>query len=420
MTALSVIIVTRNRRRRLQATIDRLMAEMPLPPESWELHVVDNGSDDGTPRMVAELFPHVHLIAHERNCGACARTDAIESAAGRYLLFLDDDSVPTGSAACDLIEWMDAHPRFAIAYGGVDLPDGSEEASAYPAAPICCALCARREAMQAVGGFDRRFNRQAEELDLAFRLIGAGYAIARIPSARFLHDKPAGGRATAAVHELDVRNNLYIAHRYMPDPLRETYIRHWRTRYAALAANAEYPEAGPTGEVAAAAMIGEIPASAKPADARTINAILEVERQRRMMTAWSAEHTVRRLAIADFGKNLPATWMGCTEGNLDVLVILDSAPAFQGMHHEGIPVIADEDADRHTFDGIVLSNINPAQLRQRAEQLERRFQLPVLHFAHEPEHFGGTGGDGSGDVGAATQNWPSDVVFADRTTKAGL
>lgn len=39
--------------------------DLPLP-QVW---VVDNASADGTPEMVAEMFPAVHLIASRENLG---------------------------------------------------------------------------------------------------------------------------------------------------------------------------------------------------------------------------------------------------------------------------------------------------------------------------------------------------------------
>ena len=61
--------------------------------------------------------------------------------------------------------------------------------------------------------------------------------------------------------------------------------------------------------------------------------------------------------------------------------VLDNAPAFAGLDYRGIPVLADTKlSGREAFDGIVLSNINPAQVDLRAAQLAERFSVPILRL----------------------------------------
>jgi len=65
----TVVVITRNRRRELLRTLDRL-AELP---ERVPVIVVDNGSDDGTSRDIGELHPAVTLVTADRNLGAAGR-----------------------------------------------------------------------------------------------------------------------------------------------------------------------------------------------------------------------------------------------------------------------------------------------------------------------------------------------------------
>lgn len=53
----SVVIATRNRRTELLRTLGKLRELRPRPP----IIVVDNASEDGTPRTVAEQHPQVSL-----------------------------------------------------------------------------------------------------------------------------------------------------------------------------------------------------------------------------------------------------------------------------------------------------------------------------------------------------------------------
>lgn len=64
----------------------------------WELIVIDDASDDGTPDTVAALAdvdPRIRLIALEHNFGAPAgpRNVGIRAARGRWVAILDDDDV---------------------------------------------------------------------------------------------------------------------------------------------------------------------------------------------------------------------------------------------------------------------------------------------------------------------------------------
>lgn len=61
----------------------------------WELLIVDDASDDGTPELVRSRYLHdprisIHVLSHNQGA-AVARNTAIEKARGRFIAFLDSD-----------------------------------------------------------------------------------------------------------------------------------------------------------------------------------------------------------------------------------------------------------------------------------------------------------------------------------------
>ncbi|MCK4350067.1 MAG: glycosyltransferase, partial [Candidatus Krumholzibacteria bacterium] len=89
---LSVCIVNYNGRDFLPACIKSVM-ESDLDG-GIEIVVVDNHSTDGSVELIRESFPGVTIIENERNAGfASANNRAFDSAGGRFVLFLNPDTV---------------------------------------------------------------------------------------------------------------------------------------------------------------------------------------------------------------------------------------------------------------------------------------------------------------------------------------
>jgi len=76
--------------------------------------VVDNASADGSGEMVRREFPQVVLIANDHNAGfAAGNNQAARRAKGRYLLFLNNDTIVRPGALRTLVDFLDAHPDYA-------------------------------------------------------------------------------------------------------------------------------------------------------------------------------------------------------------------------------------------------------------------------------------------------------------------
>ena len=92
---LSVIVPAYNEARRLPETLERLRAYLDAEGEEYEVIVVDDGSQDGTPDLVEQstaLWPQLRLIRLRRNAGKGAAVRAgMLDARGELRLFTDAD-----------------------------------------------------------------------------------------------------------------------------------------------------------------------------------------------------------------------------------------------------------------------------------------------------------------------------------------
>jgi GT2 family glycosyltransferase len=375
---LSCIITTRNRGITLSRTLDHLEQQTLLPEQDWEVLVVDNGSTDDTAGLLSRRR-RVRVISLAENEGVPARNLALASARGKYIAFLGDDVCPMGSALAQAISYLARHPKTAAVVGRVVLPDGSFDAPALPAVLMGGACVVRKSVLDAAGGFAAEFFRQAAEYELSFRFWGAGYRIERFEDLLFSREARPAEKPSELACRMDLRNNLILVERFLPRPLRHAYRGDWLRRYALLAlhqghegaANTAIKEAGVWARREAA--VGR-----KTLGRAAIESIFQIETQRKLVAQWASSNRIRRVCIADWGKNLFATWQACRSANLHVEAILDVDAAFAGAHYRRVPVTRDAQADRHNFDGIVISTLNPAHLSSRSEELGLRFGAPIL------------------------------------------
>lgn len=225
--ALSVVILNWNARDYLMAALQSIVGQ------SWrcaiEVIVVDNASNlDDSVEMVRRDFPQVRLIAQPVNVGFSAGNNiGLRAARGRYIFFLNPDTVVHPGALDALANWMEAHPRAGVCGPKLLNPDGTLQKScrAFPSfgaglfrstflgrlfpnnrwtrsylmedfghdreASVDwlsgAALCARREALQEVGVWDENFFMYCEDVDLCYRMKAAGWDRVYLPQAVVTH-----------------------------------------------------------------------------------------------------------------------------------------------------------------------------------------------------------------------------------------
>lgn len=228
----TVVIITRDRRAEVLATIPRLLALPERPP----VIVVDNASGDTTAAAVRARFPMVRVVRLDRNLAAAGRNVGARLACTPYVAFADDDSWWRPGALARAARVLDQHPDVAVVAAHIRIePDGRDDPVCVamersPLLPppglsgrtvlgfVACAAVARVDPFLAVGGFDARFGVGGEEALTAIDLAAAGWAICYVPDL-VAHHAPSIARDHEQRASNVARNDLWTAWLRRPLPV---------------------------------------------------------------------------------------------------------------------------------------------------------------------------------------------------------
>jgi len=123
-----------------------------------EVIVVDNASTDGAAELVAHEFPEVHLIRNAENVGfARASNQAAARAKGRYVFFLNNDTLVPPMTVGHLVAFADSHPNVGMI--GPRLRDGDGRLQiSYRRKPNLKAMLHRAALLRWTGLFRRAYD----------------------------------------------------------------------------------------------------------------------------------------------------------------------------------------------------------------------------------------------------------------------
>ena len=373
----SFVLATYNRR---ATTLDTLRKMVPLCREASpaEIVVVDNASSDGTHQAVRDAFPEVRLIRLRRNLGSCAKAFGVERSAGRYVVFLDDDSCPRPGTIARMIERFEADPSLGAAGFTVHLPDGRRESSGLPGVFVGCGAGFRREALLDAGGLDRTFFMQAEEYDLAFRLARAGWEVDLFDDLHVDHLKSPQARLSGRTLYYDTRNNLVVIARYAPDRVRIALLQDYTQRYRWIAEATGHLRAWWRGRAEGWRCQAEERCrwSSWRLDAGTFERFFRFAEIERRMAALAAEG-MRGIVLADLGKNIYPFVRGAARAGLKVLAIGDDRFARPGRCYRGVAIVPVAESLAMRPDAMVVSNCSPVHAQASRERLSSIASVPV-------------------------------------------
>jgi len=221
---LSILIVNYNTRELLQNCINSIFEN--TEDITYEVIVVDNNSTDGSEKMVLNMFPQVQLLCNQENMGfARANNQAYRQSKGKYLLFMNSDTLALNSPFEKMIDYMKDHPEVGIVGPKIldnkDQPTrsymrlldvkklffGSKHFKSFidvekhrihfplyyydmiQEVPWLSGACmmVRRKVFREAGLFDERYFLFLEDMDLCLQVAKLGYRIIYFPKAEIIH-----------------------------------------------------------------------------------------------------------------------------------------------------------------------------------------------------------------------------------------
>ena len=252
---LSIIIVSFNTRGLLIDCLNSIY-NCATPPNGYEVIVVDNASSDDSVASVEKQFPSVKIIVNKDNLGfAKANNLGAAIASGRFLLFLNSDTVLNRYSLVKPVKYLKNHPsvgaltiKLFLKNGNIDRDNhrgfptpiasinhflglaklfpkstffnqyhlGNSGYNHIHSIPVTAGsfLMMPTAIFKNLGGWDEAYFFYGEDIDLCFRIVAAGHKIIYYPKVSAIHLKGASSGLRSETKNLtkpSKQNRLRVA-----------------------------------------------------------------------------------------------------------------------------------------------------------------------------------------------------------------
>ena len=202
----SIIIVNYNGKELLQKCLDSLLK---VNYDNFEIILVDNNSTDGTVEFITKNHPSLIIIKLDSNKGFAEPNNvAAKISKGKYLLFLNNDTVVTPNFIFEMVKVMETDKKIAICQSLLLKPDGSVDSSGdfidhlgvvynsktkideirEVSSAKGASMLVRSDIFEKLDGFDQKFFVTFEDVDLCWRSWILGYRVLIIPTSIVYHE----------------------------------------------------------------------------------------------------------------------------------------------------------------------------------------------------------------------------------------
>ena len=201
----SVIIVNYNGKKFLEKCLESLCK---VNYENFEIIVVDNNSTDGSIELVTKNYPSIILLKLNSNKGFAEPSNiGAKIANGKYLLFLNNDTIVTPSFISEMVQVIENDKKIAICQSLLLKPDESVDSSGdfidhlgvvYNSTKKTdeireissargASMLIRKDVFDILEGFDEKFYVSFEDVDLGWRTWMIGYKVILTPESVVYH-----------------------------------------------------------------------------------------------------------------------------------------------------------------------------------------------------------------------------------------
>ncbi len=229
---LSIIILVYNAKEYLEGCIESIKRS-DLGKITWEIVLVDNLSADGSREWISNLAhknKHITAVLNLSNLGfSKGNNTGVKIASGKYVLFLNPDTVLPSNVLQKVFDYMEGHPDVGIATPGLVLQTGELDSvshrgyptpwnafshfiglrSLFPKSKLFAGYTmgwlidnqepheveaisgafffVRREVGEQTGWWDEDYFMYGEDIDFSYRIKKAGWKVMFLPGLKVLH-----------------------------------------------------------------------------------------------------------------------------------------------------------------------------------------------------------------------------------------
>ena len=181
-----------------QAALTEQCLKAMLGRDNAEVIVVNDASTDGTAKMLAAFGDKIKVVTHKKNSGfAKSCNDGAKAARGKFLVFLNNDTVPQRGWLAALVRYAEKNPQAAVVGAKLVYPNHTIQhagviicqdgyprhiytgfSADHPAVSrsrrfqivTAAAMLVRKNIFTIARGFDTKFRNGFEDVDFCLRL----------------------------------------------------------------------------------------------------------------------------------------------------------------------------------------------------------------------------------------------------------